>query len=98
MFSVKSIVQRIARRYGVFDEEGKMFLNDMHFQVAKEHHKEILRESEKRRLVQIAEAAARQESSSAGVAVWLGDHLVQWGSALQQRGALRSGRGLQIAD
>jgi len=75
-----------------------MFLNDMHFQVAKEHHKELLRESEKRRLVQSAEAVAGRESSSARVAVWLGDRLVQWGSALQQRNALRAGRGLQIAD
>jgi hypothetical protein len=57
---------------------------DSDFSARQEHYKDLLREAEHNRLIQIARPQQNGNQRMQGkVAGWIGDQMVKWGSKLQ---------------
>ncbi|RLT32023.1 MAG: hypothetical protein DWI57_18750 [Chloroflexi bacterium] len=60
-----------------------MFLNEMHYLAALERQKDLLREAERLRWLQIAESGRVRGGSGRRIVGWLGLQFVSWGRTLQ---------------
>ncbi len=63
-------------------------LNEKDVVLWQEHHKDLLREAERERMIQQVLAQNKRVGFRERALAWLGDHLVAWGCYLQRRYAL----------